>query len=469
VSARPARHRSRRARAALVVGSIGALLLGGCRGCGGSGTPDAGAAASAASFSPSAWPASPDPPPVPSYAIVVRERSGIALPAPCRYRAEPVRARIDRSTVLAADPKVLGVVVMAEGSEAEPEAGAPARPTRVGLVSWPSDGGTAPTAGSARLLALPAPGELLSSALAREPESGEWLMAYGPKASSPRSEVLLWRGGRAELVGAGNGFEVVDLACAAGYCALLTTHLGGVGALDAELRIGRPGTPVASWRLVSIEPELGTEPVPFRIAALDPSTAGRPPQVRVVLDDRGELRFVEVGVDLEPKPLGELPAPHGALDASGLPAPAALTLRGAADERCQGAAGGVAFQELGSAGLELPSALVPLGGALRGIDGGTFVLFEAPLSCHGGGSMLYAAIVPTGATTAQTPVAVAQADAYALSSSGSDVDLWVRQQDEVTWVRARCALAGDPLDAGARPPAAATASPAPTTAARRKR
>ena len=440
------------ARVALALGAIGALLLAGCRGCGGSGTPDAGAAQPAASFASSAWPASPDPPPLPSFAIAVRERSGIALPAPCRYRGEPVRARIARSAVLAADPKVLGTLVMAEGGEPDPDAGEPGGPTRVGLVSWPSEGGIAPTAGSPRLLALPAAGELLSSPLAREPESGEWLMAYGPKTSSPRSEVLLWRGGHAELVGAGNGFEVVDLACAAGYCALLTTHLGGVGALDAELRIGRPSEPVGSWRLVSIEPELNTEPVPFRIAALAPTTAGHPPRARVALADGEVLRFVEAGVGLEPKPLGELPAPHGALDAAGLPAAAALTLRGPADERCQGAAGGVAFQQLDGPSLELPAALVPYGGALRAIDGGTFVLFEAPLSCSGGGPMLYASIVPAGATTAETPVAVGQADAYAVSSSGPDVDLWVRQQDVVTWVRGRCVLASGPADAGAGPP-----------------
>jgi hypothetical protein len=345
--------------------------------------------------------------------------------------------------VLAADRRTLGALVLAEGTEPDAgDAAAEARPTRVGVVAWPSEGRAGPTTTDTLLPALRAPSQLSSSRVAREPESGEWLMAYRPEPSPGRSEVLLWHGGRAERVGAGEAFEAADLTCAAGYCALLTTHQGGIATLDSELRIGRPGESVATWREVSIEPDADGKPVPIRIARLEPTPGGGPPTALVALEDGEELRFVRIDATGEPKPVGTLPVPHGTLDAMGLPTPAALSLRGPTEDRCRGGAGGVSFQQLGGPLLELPAALTPYGGTLHALEGGTFVAFDVPLTCLASSPMLYVALLPQGATTAEPPVAVARADAYALATSGTDLDLWIRQQGVVTWVRARCALAG---------------------------
>jgi hypothetical protein len=289
---------------------------------------------------------------------------------------------------------------------------------------------------------------------------GRWIAAYAETAGPGASRVGLWRGGAAEIVGQGDGFEPVDLWCEEGRCALLTRRLGRVAMAGAEAWIGAADAPVPAWRRVVIEPPEGdSESHPLGIARLevprdeapragdagaDGSPPPAPPRVELVVAvaDKAEVKLFQLDGEAA-REIGRLLAPHGALDVLGIPEPTGLLHGTPVDEEgCVPAGTPDAQAKLrfarGDDTAEVPAPAPPIRGALRRLGRGALATWITPLGCRMPRRIVYAVRLDEGGKPAGAVIPVADADRYAVASAGDDVDLWLQQGDSVLWVRLGC-------------------------------
>jgi hypothetical protein len=75
----------------------------------------------------------------------------------------------------------------------------------------------------------------------------------------------------------------------------------------------------------------------------------------------------------------------------------------------------------------------------RKVPGGFVVAWLAPVSCrHDGQSIVRAFLVDEKGVPSSSTMAVADADGFALSTDGDEVDVWLSRRGELVWVRAAC-------------------------------
>ena len=406
------------------------ILLLGLAGCGRCSSPSVGADGGAdGGVTPFAI--TPLPPPAAWTFAPVRMDFDVATPESCTPRAPLVRAGVAATTRFVAEPRTLGKLVVADGTEAPPRlTGAaallldPAGPTRDPRpIPWlvPS---SAPRLGHTA--------------------AGLWVGGFDRPGEGGASRVGLFRDGAVSLLGEGDAFEAVDLACAGDRCALLTSRVGRVALPGALIWSGSAADPGSRWQQTEITPaEPESEPRPFGLASVE-SAPGGDLAITVALIDRGEIVIdrVEGGTTRE---RGRIPAHHGLIDVLDLPARTVAMTYGTPldDDGCvkPGAEGGASlrFERTGLPSVELKTPAPPLGGSLRRLEKGALATWVAPLGCNRPRRVLYAVVLDADGAPVGPPMAVGDAQSYAVATSGADVDLWVHHQTRVTWMRLRCA------------------------------
>jgi hypothetical protein len=378
------------------------------------------------------------PPPAPWAFTLVRKDANVALPEHCKLRGPLTHAPVAARTRFLADPRSLGTLAIADMAD---------KPHRLtGVAALTLD----PLGASHDPLGLPwySPGAV--PRLARLPQGG-WVAGFDQPGSGGLGRVGLFREGTAELLGEGDSFEAIDVACARGElaggarCALLTSRIGKVAPAGAIVWIGAPGEPAGRWKQVEILPaQSDSDARPFGLGALDVAAGAIGVTATAVLVDKGELVYFAAG-DGPPREVGRIPGGHGVIDAAAFPAPVAMTYvtplddDGCAREAIDGGGAGIGFQRQGLPEVVVRVPAPPVGGVLRRLDKGGIAAWLAPLGCHQTRRVLYAVVLDAQGTPEGAPMAVADATSFAMAAAGAEVDLFLQDDASVIWARMSCA------------------------------
>jgi hypothetical protein len=409
-------------RAALTFSLAAALLLvGACDGC--SDTP-----ATSTVTTDEASSAQPTPEP---WTMGAARADDVVLPPPCKTRDDTLRTVLSRDARIVSAQRTLGQVLVAEG----------AKPIGAPQHSWRHDasGLMKLTHGRASVQWLPWPfggKPLVARSAAR------WLVVRDGGANTS-----LWRDGESERLGPSPAMGVADLRCENERCALLTTRLDASGApmahdKGATLWLGSVDEAAPSWQRVHIPPPDGHAAGPLSIASLSVDGA------IVALRDDLRVRFVRVR-DGATELVAALSSPHGAMAAIATPRPTALGYSSPpTGDRCADPdAGGVDIVADQGVARRLRSTTPGHSGTLHAIAGGMLVVWLAPARCEAPRQLLHAAVLRPDGSPIAPVITMGEADSYAISSVGADVDMWIRRSGDtpaaattVSWVRAQCAV-----------------------------
>lgn len=413
-------------RSAASVGAVALSLLSGCvlGGCGGChGSDPAPAASSAAAGAPHAPLAAPTLGSVAPWRFTpAHGRPGYALPAGCRLRAPASVADVSTSSRFVAATGVLGGLLIVDSE------GDPPRVTGAAIVDLLQP--------EAAPQATPWPEPELAPRIARSP-GGAWLAAY---RASP-TEVALFRAGVAEVIARGDRIDAVDFGCGAGehgeQCSLLTSRAERVWVPGADLWTGRPGDPPSSW----VRRTIGSATANGAPVAL----ASVVPPIAALLEDR-ELVFRGAAGAAEgasaSEPIARLPAPERTVYAAiAQPTPMALVGTVPVDERgCSTLGAGLSLEVHGKPATALPALAPPISAQITRLRDGYLVTYLALTDCEADRAVAYGVLLDAQGATRLGPVALSDAESYAVSASGDEVDLWLQSAGVVTWLRARCAI-----------------------------
>ena len=405
------------------------IVLVGLAGCGRCSSPSVTGDGGADGPAPFAY--APLPPPAAWTFAPVRMDFDVAVPERCSTRAPLVRAPVALTTRFVAEARTLGGLVIADGADDPPRLlGAaaltldPAGPTHDPKpIPWVNPS-SAPRLGRTA--------------------AGLWVGGFERPGEGGATRVGLFRDGAVDLLGEGDAFEAVDLACAGDRCALLTSRIGRTAIPGAMIWTGGAADPGPRWQPIEIAlPAPENEARPFGLASVEAAPGGGL-AVTAALIDRGEIVIerIEGGSTREK---GRIPAHHGLIDVLDLPARTVAMTYGTPlyDDGCvkAGSEGGasIRFERTGLPSVELKTPAPPLGGSLRRLEKGALATWIAPLGCGRPRRVLYAVVLDADGTPSSAPMAVSDASSYAVSSSGADVDLWVHNEARVTWMRLRCA------------------------------
>jgi hypothetical protein len=373
----------------------------------------------------------------------MRADASLAFPAQCRARGPLVHADVAATTRFVAEPRALATLVVADA------AGDPVRLTGVAAVDLDPGGATH----DPRALPWFEPASLPRLAL----RSGSWIAAVDRPGAAGASRVVLWRGGDAELLGEGDGFEGAALACVAPGCALLTTRIARVAQPGATVWFGSPSLPASRWIPIEIVPPAGeSDARPLGLAAVEadssidagaagdagaPSGAAGSLRVTAALVDRGQVVFFHADA-AGAREIARVPAPHGTMDAIALPTPVAMSFAAPVDDDgCpRERPPGVRFERPGIAAVEFPSAGQPAAGYLRRLARGALAVWITPLGCRLARRVVHAVVLDATGTPIGTPMPVGDAQSFAVATQGDDVDLYLQDETTVTWARLTCAL-----------------------------
>jgi hypothetical protein len=260
---------------------------------------------------------------------------------------------------------------------------------------------------------------------------GGWLQLWAPP-ERPGEGWLLRDEGPGELALRGEGLEVTDLRCRGGNCAALSTRAMRVAAAGATVLLGSGEARGAGWRRADYVP-VGAEPErPFVVASVGEGTA------TVTTVSAPGVRFLEArGEEVTPGVL--LPAPHGALDAIVLRRPVVLAHGAQLVGDCARPRPLLAIQREGLPAVEIPVDAPPLSLFVRPITGGAFAVWLVPTHCGDRQRRIaYAALLDEDGGLRAGPMAVVEATGVALATRGERVDLWLRRQGRVVWLKGRC-------------------------------
>lgn len=414
-------------RAAIVTCAIAAMLpVAGCARCSG----DASGSGETTTRTEAPLLPAPVTPPTAWSLATVRMPTGLAPPEHCRYRAELRAATVPLTTHFAADPRTPGLLVAAETS------GEPKTVTRSGELTFASSTTVTPGAW------VPWPDASSAPRLARLGD--RWIGAWDVPRGGTTSEVVLFRGGAATSLGEGDLYVTADLACGPTRCALLTSRRGRVAPAGADVLVleADPKTPP---RAIPLEPPEGESAArPFGLASIE-----GPRAPVAVLIDRGEAQFWSAdlaGADAASPVIAKLPAPHGVLDATLLGERAIVLANGnVVDEKgCAREGSDIHGAKLrivraGDPSIEITAPGPPVLAALRPLKTGAIALWLSPLGCGAERRVLFGVVLDATGAPVGPPIPIGDADTFASASSGADVDLWVRTQDRLAWMRLTCA------------------------------
>ena len=414
----------------------------GCATCSGSADETAGSTGPTGAAGSTGPTGAPGPlpaktPPVSPWTLgTVRGPQGVAATQGCRQRAPVLRAKVPRETHFLADGRAPGVVVVADTRLDPPEVLRSGELTLTAQATPPPSGwaGTGTPGGW-----VPWPHARSAPRLARTGD--RWIAAWETPSAEGPSEVFLHRGRAAESLGVGDAFVAADLACAGPKCALLTSRIGRVAPAGAlvwrfDPTAGSPSTPPP----VEIEPGGDSTARPFGLASID-----GPRGPLAVLFDGKEAVFWTTEGDGAPAVLARLPAENGLLDALWLgDKPLLLAHGNVVDEQgCAREGADAAGAKLRIAREATPPVDVRTPGAptlltLRPLTTGALATWVSPLGCAAERHVVFGLLLDEKGAPAGSPMPIADGETFTLSSTANDVDLLIRQADEVSWVRLTC-------------------------------
>jgi hypothetical protein len=362
------------------------------------------------------------PAPAPWSFARARGDAGIALPERCRYRAPTVRADVPGTSRFVAEPGTLGGLIVADSADSPP------RLTGVAALTLDPAGATRDP------VRLP---WFDAEALPRLSRSdGRWVAAIDGAGAAGTARVTLWRGGEAEVVGEGDGFEATDLACSGSRCALLTSRIARVAVPGAIVWLGAPGEPASRWRPVEIVPALAdSDARPVGLAAIEAD--GR---ATAALLEKGVVIFVGAG-EAGAHETGRIPAPPGVLDAAMVPRPVVLASASKVDDDGCARDGkpGVRLAREGAPPVDFALPAPPQRGVLRRLSRGALAAWITPIGCRSARRVVYALVLDEVGAPVGAPVPIVDATGFAVATKGDDVDVFLQDATSVTWVRATCA------------------------------
>lgn len=346
-----------------------------------------------------------------------------------------VHAKVRESSRFVASPLALGSLVIADANMTENP------PRLVGVAAVELD----PAGASKNPLPIPWTEATTMPHLART-ATGSWLAAYTESTSGNLSEVFVFQNGSATSLGIGDKFEAIDLSCSQERCLLLTTRLGQVSGAGADVWMGKPSSPVTSWRRKEVVPQAGdSDARPSSIVRIDEqwtNAAGNALKGPIVaLFEGSDLVFWEVNPGNEPRDLGRIAAPHGIVDAAMLGRPVAFAYGAAIDdEGCAQQGGIMRVSRVGAADIEIRAHAPATSGAMRPLARGGIAAYLTPLGCGASRKVVYMVVLDDDGTPLSQPMPVSDAGSFAVATEGEKVDLWIQRGDEVVWIRARCGI-----------------------------
>lgn len=359
---------------------------------------------------------------------------GTALPPGCSMREPLVRAKVRASSRFVAAPSALGTLVIGDVDATETP------PRLVGVAAMLLD----PAGTSTKPVAIPWVEAAAMPRLGRT-NTGEWLAAYAEPAAGKLSEVFVVQNGLATSLGEGDKFEAIDLSCNGETCLLLTTRLGQVSGAGADVWMGKGHAPVTSWGRQEIVPVAGdSDARPSCIARMDATWTDAKGGVSrgpvVALFEGSDLVFWSVGSGDKPQEIGNVAAPYGIIDATMLGRPVAFVYGAAVDDEGCGQEGGrMRFSRLGAPDVEVRAPAPATSGVLRPLGRGGLATYLAPMGCGAMRKVVYAVVLADDGAPTSQPIPVSDAASFAVTTDGEKVDIWVQRDEEVVWIRARCA------------------------------
>lgn len=246
----------------------------------------------------------------------------------------------------------------------------------------------------------------------------------------------------------GDGLVVADMRCAAWGCAILTSRAGRVRGAGAEVFVKPSGSP--SWMRVTLETagQESSDPIALSVSEAEPGGAtegaGGDPAVFALVTEAGETLSFRVPLEGAPDVATRLPTPYGVVAARAGSAPAVLAH--ASPPSSDGCMPGEGVDWVHAGGVaRWPAPVPPESASVDPLERGSLVTYLAPLRCDQPRRVLYAAVIDERGAPVAAPIPVTDATAYAVSSHGDDVELWIWQGSGGTepsvlrWLRARCA------------------------------
>jgi len=263
-----------------------------------------------------------------------------------------------------------------------------------------------------------------------------------PDAFGPTTNIWLWREhSEAELLAKGDQLSVVDAHCQDHRCVVLTTRAAEVATAGASLWTGNPDEPPSHFERMEVLPKhVEADAVPVAITRFG---TGDAPTV-VAFESPRWVSFVRVSsesVEVTGKSrMGEtLLAATSTRDAL-----VAVMTRGKPDaDGCVGTGGKVEIAVAGGESELVASAVPPESGYARRLGDGAFVTWIAPVNCRAPErKVVHGAVLGPSGHLVGSAMAMGNADGHAVTTKGDEVHVWLRDPEGVTWLRARCNVAG---------------------------
>jgi hypothetical protein len=280
------------------------------------------------------------------------------------------------------------------------------------------------------------------SALGNPPPHGHdgkgWVFAFAAPATGSNLHIVVARDGRPfEKAASGDAVAVVDLACDAGVCAILSTRVATVQSPGATVVMGDASEPAGSWGRYDVDGPEGDE-APVAIAWI----GGSERTVWAVMSSPKTTSFVSVGPG-GGKHLAAWPAQFGVLGATRVGGDA-LVIEHATEVNDRGCAptGAVLSirkgdQEPSKLGLMAPPRrmrLVPL-------SRGALVVWIAPVNCLSPErQIVYALVVDEQGAPVGGVMPVGDAMDFAVRPSADTVEMFLVTQEGIERLRFGCSV-----------------------------
>lgn len=243
------------------------------------------------------------------------------------------------------------------------------------------------------------------------------------------AELWMAPGGLQHLV-EGDHLEVVDTACSESTCAVLTSFAAQSASPGATLMMG-DARAASSWKRFDF-PGGDDEWTPFSIVDIERAT------VLVALSGHDKIGVWKMA-DGSAVHLATIDAPLGAYDVVLGDGPVVIAPGENADGEC--AKDGFAVKLLATNGRvhEIDGHVPPETVVVRRLDGGFIVGWLSPTRCRTRSRQSARAFLlgRDGAPKSST-MAMTEADGFAMSTHGSELDLWIARQGELVWAKGTC-------------------------------
>ncbi len=260
--------------------------------------------------------------------------------------------------------------------------------------------------------------------------SGWFAGLIKPKEGTVHSAAFWRSAGPAKPGVDGDQMEIADLACDGDTCAMLTSLARESRAPGASLAWSDGHAPVhiatpaaAPWQPLSIV-----------------SLSAQDHQATVALQADGSVMLWSI-TGSSAKAGGKLVAPHGIYDVVDSEPPLVIAPGIAPKDKCQDGHFPLRAHRIGGASAGFNVSGAPHGVYARPLSGGAIVAWIAPATCRLTERTTVGAILldPAGKPIG-SPMVVAEANGFAISTQGDRVALWLLAGQQLKHLTARCNL-----------------------------